>query len=238
MLVTREMVGEVAVLTLNRDEKRNALSLALIDALRNAVEEPGDARALMITGAGSAFSAGADLAEDKVGGDFFGAFFSLVRALRTSPLPVIAYVNGPAIGAGMMLTMACDIRVATPESYFSVPVGDMAIGVDEWVVGTLSSLVGGSRARVMLIAGTALDASEAASCGYCLPGDREAALHLAQTAAAKAPLTVRNIKAEFAPDLVSERQREAARRAPFASSDSAEALRARRERRAPRFTGE
>ena len=240
MLITREVVGEVAVLTLNRPDKRNALSVDLVrelDAAVHAEYERGAVRALLITGAGTAFCAGADLAQDKVGGNFFSVFSDLISTLRACPLPIVAFVNGPAIGAGMMLSMACDLRVGAAEAYFSIPVADMAIGVDEWVVGSLASLVGAARARAMLIAGTTLRAAEAANCGYCLPGDDAAALQLAQAAAAKAPLTVRNIKAEFAPDLFSAAERRAAMDATMTSTDVVEALAARREKRPPRFTG-
>lgn len=167
------MVGEVVVLTLNRPQNRNALSVELLQALGDAVQRPGNDRAFLLTGAGGAFSAGADLAEGKVGGDFFKEFFALVRELRTSALPMIAYVNGPAIGAGMMSTMACDLRVGATESYYLVPVADMAIGVDEWVVGSLSSLDGASRARLMLLAGATPGAEEAAACGYALTGGKK-----------------------------------------------------------------
>ena len=146
-------------------------------------------------------------------------------------------VNGPAIGAGMMLSMACDIRVAAPSARFSIPVGDMAIGVDEWVAGSLASLVGASRARAMLLAGLPLTYDDAVACGYVLAGSLDGAVELAELAAGKAPLTVRNIKREFAPDLFSPAEREAAMRAPFESEDIVEASRARAEKRSPRFTG-
>lgn len=238
MLVDLEVTGDIAVITLSRPDKRNALSVELVRDLKRALEAASGSRAIMITGEGSAFSAGADLSEDKVGGDFFAEFFSLTRALRAHPHTVVAYINGPAIGAGMMLAMACDLRVSAPEAFFNLPVADMAIGVDEWVVSTLASLLGGSRARSMLLAGTTLDAATSAACGFSTPGSRDDALALTHTAAVKAPLTVRNIKVEFAPELFTAEERNAALRAPYESNDVDEALRARREKRTPRFTGE
>lgn len=236
-VIKTESRGDVAVLTLDRDEKRNALSVGLAQALVGALADASGSRSVLLTGAGSCFCAGADLGEDKIDGDFFEIFDTLVRTIRALEVPVIAYVNGPAIGAGMMLSMACDIRVAAPSARFSIPVGDMAIGVDEWVAGSLASLVGASRARAMLLAGLPLTYDDAVACGYVLAGSLDGAVELAELAAGKAPLTVRNIKREFAPDLFSPAEREAAMRAPFESEDIVEASRARAEKRSPRFTG-
>lgn len=238
MLVTTEHHGEVTQLTLNRPEKRNALSVeltrSLIDALRAL---PDTTRAVVLTGAGTAFCAGADLGEDKIGDGFFDTFDQLITTLRTLPVPVIAHVNGPAIGAGMMLSMACDLRVIAGAATFRIPLGDMAIGVNQWVVSSLTDLVGGSRARLMLLTGAPLDAEEAVACGYGMAGDRDTASELAAVAAAKAPLTQRNIKMRFAPELHTAEQMEEATLAPFSSSDITEAARARAEKRLPRFTG-
>ena len=239
MLVTTEARSDVAVLTLNRDEKRNAISVdlaqALIDALRAAQET---SRCVLLTGAGSCFSAGADLGEDKLAGGFFEVFDELVGAVRGCPVPVVAYVNGPAIGAGMMVSMACDIRVAHPSARFRIPLGDMAIGVNEWTVRALSELVGGSRARAMLLGGLEMDAGEAVSAGYAVRGSSFSdALEVAELLSSKAPLTLRDIKMEFAPDLFGLQERQAAQDAAFASEDVRESARARAEKRAPRFTG-
>ena len=239
MLVTTETRGDVAVLTINRDEKRNAISVALARELAGAVRAAGENhRAILLTGAGSVFSAGADFSEDKVGGSFFAEFNELTRALRRSPAPVVAFINGPAIGAGLMLSMACDIRVLGPAASFRIPVGDMAIGVDAWTVETLADLVGGSLARAMLLTGMTLSRKVAVGCGYGLAGEGlDDAVELAALAASKAPLTLQCIKKQFAPDLHSEDERDAAVRAAFASDDLVESTRARAEGRPPRFTG-
>ncbi|SDR68815.1 enoyl-CoA hydratase-related protein [Corynebacterium timonense] len=239
MLVSVEQRGALAVLTLTRHEKRNAISVSLAAELVRALRALGpDTRAVLLTGAGTCFSAGADLSEKTLGGGFFEAFDELVTTLRALSVPVVAYVNGPAIGAGMMLTMACDLRVVSSAASFRIPVGDMAIGVNEWVVTSLADLVGGSRARVMLYTGGALDAAAAADCGYGIPGESiDDAVRLAETVAAKAPLTQRNIKMRFAPDLHTPEELDAATEAPFRSSDIVESGRARAEKRQPRFTG-
>ena len=239
MLVTTETHGDVAVLTINRDEKRNAISVSLARELTGAIRAAEEShRALVLTGAGSVFCAGADLSEDKVGGAFFAEFNELTRAVRRSPAPVIAHINGPAIGAGLMLSMACDIRVLGPTASFRIPVGDMAIGVDAWTVDTLTELVGGSLARAMLLTGMPLSREAALGCGYGLPGEGlQSAVEVATVAASKAPLTLQCIKKQFAPDLFSEGERDAAVRAAFDSDDLRESTRARAEGRPPRFTG-
>ncbi|MCT1596866.1 enoyl-CoA hydratase-related protein [Corynebacterium sanguinis] len=237
-MIKSESRGDVAVLTIDRHEKRNALSAqltrSLLDALTSAAE---DSRAIVITGAGSSFCSGADLDEDKQSGDFFPALTELLSTVRRVHVPVIAYVNGPAIGAGMMLAMVCDIRVAAEASVFGLPVGDQAIGVEGSIVQLLSELVGGSRARLMLLAGARLTFAEAVSCGMCVPRSFDDALALASDCAAKAPLTLRNVKAEFAPDLFDAKERDRLRLAALRSEDMREAMQARAEKRAPRFTG-
>ena len=236
-MIKSESRGDVAVLTLDRDEKRNALSTELLRTLSTAFAAAHGARAIVLTGAGTVFSAGADLDEDEFDGSFFEHLFSLIDAIRSSRAPVIAYINGPAIGAGMMLSMACDIRVAARSARFLLPVGDMAIGVNEWVVRSLAEHVGASRARLMLIGGAPMDLDTAVSCGFAIGGTLERTLELADLVAVKAPLTMQNIKAEFAPDLFTAPQREAALRAPFGSDDIREVGRARAEGRRPTFTG-
>ncbi|AWB85148.1 enoyl-CoA hydratase [Corynebacterium liangguodongii] len=231
----REQRGRITLLTINRHERRNALTVELVRELRDAIQASAS-RAIVLTGAGSAFCAGADL-KDGLGGEFFAEFERLIHALRRHSAPIIAHVNGPAIGAGMMLTMACDIRVAAETARFALPVADMAIGVDGWVASSLVGYVGASRARAMLIAGAPLPLGDAVSCGYVTAGESERAVEIAEVAAAKAPLTVRNIKAELAPDLFSADERSSFRDAAMSSPDFLEAAAARREGRAPLFTG-
>ena len=118
-MIKSESRGDVAVLTLDRDEKRNAISVELarqlIDALRTAQDT---SRAIVLTGAGSAFCSGADLGQDKLSSGFFEALTELLDTVRRVRVPVIAYVNGPAIGAGMMLAMVCDLRVVAEPAVF------------------------------------------------------------------------------------------------------------------------
>ena len=89
----------------------------------------------------------------------------------------------------------------------------------------------------MLLAGMRLGRDESVACGMSLPGGMDEAVEVAQRCAGKAPLSIRNIKAEFAPDLFTSEERDAFRAAPFSSEDFAEGARARQEKRPPRFMG-
>lgn len=240
MLDIVDLGGSVSQITLTRDEKRNALSVelcgAIVAALRECVD--GGARAVVLTSTGSVFSAGADLDETDFHGELYPAIEKLVLAVRALPIPVVAFVNGPAIGAGAMLAMACDLRIVSQEAGFRIPVSDMAIGVDAETVQALESLVGGSRARAMLLAGTTLPASEAVDCGFALrQGSLEDAVAQAGALAKKAPLTIAQLKMEFDPEGFSFAERNEAREAAWNSDDNAEVQRARAEKRAPRFSG-
>ncbi len=231
--------GRVSLLTLNRHAKRNALSVALCHAIEEALRESlaGGARAVVLNAAGSVFSAGADLGEKDFAGELYPALEHLMTAIRRHPTVVVAAVEGPAIGAGAMLAMACDVRVVGPRASFRIPVTDMAIGVDEDTVASLSSLVGGSRARAMLLLGTELSAGAAFDSGFALTnGNTDTAVRLARQAAGKAPLTVRQLKMEFA-ESYSAAERDEARAAAWNSEDFREVGRARVEKRAPRFSG-
>lgn len=250
----------VAQLTIDRDEKRNALNTEVCTSLERALSDSLiDARAILITGAGSAFCSGADLSGGDVG-KFYPAMESLFMAIRRAPVPVIAYVNGPAIGAGAMLAAVCDLRVVSPTARFMVPVADMAIGVNDVLVKSFELQMGGSLARAMLLAGATMSASDAEATGFAvrpsmfprleLPGggvgseahdSAEFAVALAELCAGKAPLTMRNVKMEFAHfsgERFSESELESARQAPWDSADIREAARAVAEKRTPEFRGE
>jgi enoyl-CoA hydratase/carnithine racemase len=164
------LVGRVdahAVLTLNRPEKRNALSVALRDAISDALDSlAGDEsiKCVVITGAGTVFSAGFDLSEFTRAADDEG----FGRALWASsdryhdtvlrfPLPTIAAINGPALAGGFDLAILCDLRIASTTARFAHP--ERTFG--DVVYGPLHDLVGGSIARELTIGGRELDATEA-----------------------------------------------------------------------------
>jgi enoyl-CoA hydratase/carnithine racemase len=122
----RELVG---VATIDRPERRNALNAEVCAQLLEHLEADHDLRAVVITGAGDqAFSAGADLvvraedASEPGGGDTFRpAFERVLAAIVDYPAPVLAAINGAAIGAGLQLAVACDVRIAVTTAMFSIP---------------------------------------------------------------------------------------------------------------------
>ena len=240
MLVRIEdLGGNVGQLTLDRDAKRNALNVALCHDIEAGLKKLLDdgARAILLTATGNVFSAGADLKEKDFAGELYPALEHLMTTVRRLPVVVVGHIDGPAIGAGAMLAMACDIRIVGPTASFRIPVTDMAIGVDEETVTALSGLVGSSRARAMLLLGTELSGEGAVDSGFALSaGSFDDALAVARAAAGKAPLTVKQLKMEFA-DSFSAEERSEARLAAWNSEDFAEVGQARAQKRTPEFKG-
>lgn len=143
-----------AVLTieLQRPERRNALNSQLVEELTQAIRKAGDgsARAIVLTGQGTAFCAGADLSGDAFAADYPDRLIELHKAMDASPMPVVGAINGPAIGAGLQLAMQCDLRVVAPDAFFQFPTSKYGLALDNWSIRRLSSLVGHGRARAML----------------------------------------------------------------------------------------
>lgn len=156
-----------ARLTLNRPEKRNALSVALRDAITDTLDELAadeQMKCVVITGAGSVFSAGFDLKEftkaaDDVdfGRELWASSDRYHDAVLRYPLPTIAAVNGPALAGGFDLAILCDLRIASTAARFAHP--ERTFG--DVVYGPLHDLVGGAVARELTIGGRELDAAEA-----------------------------------------------------------------------------
>ncbi len=127
-MISRHRDADVAVIEIDRHERRNALDTAHCDALRDAVRTEG-VRAVVITGAGSSFCAEADLGA-VYDGAFLDALYAMLAAVTEAPVPVLAAVNGPAIGAGAQLAIACDLRVAAREATFAIPTARLGIAVN------------------------------------------------------------------------------------------------------------
>src|ERR1700739_1090480 len=149
--VTR--VDSVTTLDLRRRERLNALNSELADGLRRAVEAAiaEDVRAVVLTGQGSVFCAGADLSGDAFAADYPDRLIALNKAIDLAPMPVIGAINGPAIGAGLQLAMICDLRVVSPDAFFQFPTSKYGLALDNWSIRRLTSLVGRGRARSMLL---------------------------------------------------------------------------------------
>jgi enoyl-CoA hydratase/carnithine racemase len=192
-------------ITLNRPQVRNALSSPMAQELREAVEEAGQkARAVVLTGAGSAFCAGADLKE-RAGLDAVQSrehnrrLYHAIEAVARCPVPVVAALNGPAMGGGLELALAADVRLADPTARMALP--EVTLGILPGAGGTqrLLGAVPRGWARAMLLLGVAVDASQALAMGLVQgvsePGQvREMAWAWARRAAAAAPLAVRAVK--------------------------------------------
>ena len=240
--VTRD--GNVLTLEMQRPERRNALNAALVDGVREEIEKasPGDTRAIVLTGQGTVFSAGADLSDaEGVARELPDKALALNLAIDASPIPVIAALNGPAIGAGVILAMICDLRVAVPGTYFQFPIAKYGLALDNWSIRRLTSLVGHGRARAMLIAAERLDFDTAVQTGMI---NRVGSLTDAQAWAAEiaghAPLSVAHSKRVLNDDGAYDTVRGEHTRMfnkAWASPDVIEAQVARFEKRAPRFQG-
>jgi enoyl-CoA hydratase/carnithine racemase len=200
ILVSRE--GVIARVTLNRPEKRNALSLELMQELIGSLETLGaDAgvRAIVIEGAGVAFSAGHDLGE-MVGRDvafyqrLFDVCVELMEAIHRVPQPVIAKVHGIATAAGCQLVAACDLAVAAEDARFATPGVKIGLFCSTPMV-PLSRAIGRKRALEMLLTGDLVDAPTALDWGLVnrvAPAEEldDAVTELVEKIAASSPLTV------------------------------------------------
>jgi enoyl-CoA hydratase/carnithine racemase len=249
----------VAVLTLDRPEARNALTFGMYADLERAVRTlaAGDVRCLVITGADPAFCSGDDVRQVMGGGEEGGApidrqertprLTPAADALLHTDVPVIAAVNGAAVGWGMELAMMADLRVASERAKFGELFVLRGLVSDVAGLGRLAQLVGRERAAELLFTGDVIDAAEALRIGLVsrvVPHDDllPAALALADRIAANPPLAVqalkRGLRQALDPDWaelgawVSSTLGEL-----FATDDHREGVRAFLERRPARFTG-
>ena len=240
--VHRETTDQVAIITIDRPERRNALNLAALEELHAAVVTAlGDgARALVLTGAGGHFCAGADLTElEDVG--FTERLAEVLEHLAAAPVLTVAAISGSCMGLGMQLAVACDVRVATDDARFAVPVARLGLMVSHWTLDRVSRLFGEGAARQMVLTAEVLDADDAWRLGFVQRrGGLDAALAMASDAVPLAPLAQAGSKIGF--DAHAGNAAEVARydeafAAAWASRDLAEGQRAFTERRAPRFEG-
>jgi enoyl-CoA hydratase len=168
---------EVAIVTMNRPDRLNAMSIELVNELHDALSAVGDdngCRVVVLTGAGRAFSSGLDLKDYGVVPNIDGlqvgqiaqrsmrTYSRLVPLLRHLPQPVIAAVNGPAFGGGMCLTLACELRIASTSAVFN------ATGIVNGLTSTemaasylLPRLIGAAHSNDLLLTGRRIDAEEA-----------------------------------------------------------------------------
>jgi methylglutaconyl-CoA hydratase len=254
-IITTELRGAIAVLTIDRQRVHNALDSATLDALRTALAEltaRSDVSVIVITGAGErAFVAGGDLTELSeprgVGESFDLPMQDVFEEIARSPKPTIAAINGMALGGGLELALACDFRLAAEAAVMGL--SEVRLGIMPGAGGTqrLSRLVGVARAKELVLTGRRIDAGRALEIGLVsrvVPAAelRRAGQELADELAACAPLSVAMAKRAIdegaslplGDALALERR---CYDVTLMSEDRNEGLRAFAEKRPPRFTG-
>jgi enoyl-CoA hydratase/carnithine racemase len=264
-LIQLERDGDVVTLTFNDPARMNAMTEAMGEAFTrtvSALARDESLRAVVLTGAGRAFSAGGDLAmiEAKAAAgaadgprgrgairDFMRSFYGLFLSVRDLPCPTIAAINGAAIGAGLCVALACDVRIAASDAKLGLNFTALGLHPGMGATWTLPRLVGAARAAELLYSSRIFTGSEALEIGLVsrVAARAEvlaAARALAAEFAAAAPLAVRGVKrslrqsekASLDEQLGFEATEQAA---CFESRDVREGLAAARERRAAKFAG-
>ena len=206
--VDLEQRGSIGILTMNRPEALNALNdqvLRDLDAALDTVEANDEILVVILTGAGRSFVAGADIGQMKdftsVQAKKFGAYGnSVFLKLENFPKPVIAAVNGFALGGGCELAMSCDIRLASEKAKFGQP--EVGLGITPGFGGTqrLARIVGVSNAMELILTAKVIKAEEAKEMGlvsHVYPAEElmDKAMELAQAIATNAQVAVRQSKA-------------------------------------------
>ncbi|WP_333867145.1 enoyl-CoA hydratase/isomerase family protein [Cypionkella sp.] len=156
--------GGLLTLTLNRPEKANALTAAMLADLEAALAGPPPA-ALILTGVGKVFSAGADLEEMQAGLGRNPAWERVSAAIAALPCPTIAALNGTLAGGAMGLALACDMRLAVTGAKFFYPVMRLGFLPQPSDPARLAALIGPARAKMILLAGARIEAEEAQAWG-------------------------------------------------------------------------
>jgi enoyl-CoA hydratase/carnithine racemase len=246
--------GHRADIRLDRPEVRNALNFESFDALSAAADRIGAApevRVVVLSGEGPSFSSGIDLA---VFSEAAGSFDDLVvraqagfRKLAALPVPVVAAIQGHALGAGLQLALACDLRIVATDASLGILEARFGLLPDLGGTQRLPQLVGPGWAKKMIWLAERIDGRTAERIGLaeimCAPDDiRTTVDSVAAALVAAPPIVVRETKALIAlsgrVDLEEGMDAEAAaQRRAFSSSDFGEAISATFEKRAPRFTG-
>lgn len=258
---TRE--DEIVTLTFNDPAHLNAMTKAMGEAFRDQIDALADdstMRAVVITGAGKAFSAGGDLemisglADQAHAGDarrpvsqFMRSFYELFLSVRKLPVPTLAAINGHAIGAGLCVALACDIRYIDREAKIGLNFTKLGLHPGMGASWTLPRLVGPALAAELMYTSRIVRGDEAAAMGLanrCLPTEEvlPAAVATAREIASCSPTAIRSLKKGLAhsldADLATQLDFEASEQAIcFETDDMMEGLAAAKERRAPSFTG-
>jgi enoyl-CoA hydratase len=238
-----DIASGVLVVTLDRPERRNAVDIATLEQLRDVqrqISATSGTRVMVLTGMPPAFCAGADL-QGVEEGEFAVVLAEVLRGFTELALPVIAAIDGPALGAGTQLAVACDLRIATPTSRFGIPAARLGLVVDHWTVERVTRELGWSIARAMLLAAETFDAQRLHASGAVHRlGALPDALAWAGELARLAPLTIAGHKLALersAPAPTPDSLVEEARRVAWASADATEGRTAFLDKRPAQFTG-
>jgi len=248
--------GGIARLTLNRPDRLNSFTVQMHEEVADALSDLGDARVLVLTGAGRAFCAGQDLNDRAVapgedidlGESLEKRYNPLIKTLTGLPMPVIARVNGVAAGAGANIALACDIVIAARSAKFIQSFANLGLIPDSGGTWVLPRLVGQARALAIALTGEPVTAERAAEWGMIWKAVDDEALDgevdaLASKFASAPTQGLAAIKAAIRSgwsrsfDDQLQHERESQRTVGF-SGDYKEGVAAFMEKRPPRFTGQ
>lgn len=254
-MVQWEQREKIAIVILNRPEAANALSKQLLSELKQllqTIKGQKDIQTVIITGSGPFFCAGADLKERK-GMDeeevkqAVQQIRSIINEVENVPQPTIAAINGAAMGGGLELALACDIRIAAQDAKLGLT--ETSLGIIPGAGGTqrLPRLIGKGRAKELIFAARKISGAEAETLGlveYAVEAEQvlEKALELAKEFVENAPLSLRQAKIAVNKGMETDimtglKIEELAYNALLNSSDRIEGLKAFQEKRQPRYTG-
>jgi enoyl-CoA hydratase/carnithine racemase len=252
--ILADTADHVATITLNRPDKRNALTTAMIGRFRAAAEQAAaddDVRVVVVRAAGNVFCAGLDLrelaAQREAGEAETHALEHALQVLERAPKPTIAAVQGDAIAGGCELALHCDLRVAADGARFAMPLARIGLAVPVTLTWKLVDTIGAAATKELLFTGEPVGTEAALALGLVnrvvAAADLDRAVgELARQIAHNAPLSLRAMKASV--QRLAEQRRTVPRndleeltRRVRTSADLQEGLAAQRERRAPVFRG-
>lgn len=239
--VRLEIDDRIAIVTIDRTKRRNALNLTALNSLDALVGEAVDAgvAAIVFRGADGHFCAGADLKELE-DNSFDTRLREVLDHVANVGVPTIAAISGACMGLGMQLALASDLRVVTDDAYFGIPAGKLGLVVNHWTLQRLALFVGFGAARLMVLTAATFSSDDMWRLGFTqVRGDLDAALDLANNAAALAPLSLQGSKVglNLVERALAEPAFDEAFHRAWGSEDLVEGRRAFAERRPPVFRG-